>query len=222
MSEISFSRSSVSEYLAEIYERMLKALGPQGWWPGDTPFEVCVGAVLTQNTNWTNVEKAIAGLRERDLLEPRAIFELPREMVAAIIRPAGYYNVKASRLRNFTAFLMEKFGGSLDAMFSLAMEELRSMLLEVNGIGPETADSILLYAGGYPSFVVDAYTMRILKRHDLVFEEAGYDEVRSLFMDSLPEDPVLFNEYHALLVALGRNYCRRSRPLCRGCPLDGI
>lgn len=211
-----------TDRLLDLYECLYTAFGPQNWWPGETPFEVCVGAILTQNTNWTNVSRAIGNLKEAGLLSPEALFPLPRDVLAEFIRPAGYYNVKAERLQTFVAFLMQEFAGNLDAAFSLGLGDLRSRLLSLKGIGPETADSILLYAGGYPIFVVDAYTARILERHGLVGDDVTYDSLQSLFMDHLPPDPALFNEYHALLVKLGKCHCRKERPRCDTCPLDGL
>jgi len=208
--------------LISIYERLLVAFGPQDWWPGDSPFEVCAGAILTQNTSWENVKRAISNLKNKGLLSPRAIYELPRESLARIIRPAGYYNVKAGRLQNFVAFLLGEFEGNLDNMFSMGLETLRPMLLDIKGIGPETADSILLYAGELASFVVDVYTVRALMRHDFIDENADYEGVRSLFMDHLPADVELYNEYHALWVILGKSFCKKTKPRCEGCPLNGI
>jgi len=212
----------VGDQLISVYERLLSAFGPQDWWPGDSPFEVCVGAILTQNTNWENVRKAISNLKDKDLLSPRAIYELPRQSLAQIIRSAGYYNVKAERLQNFVAFLVDNFEGNIDTMFSKGLETLRPMLLDIKGIGPETADSILLYAGELPSFVVDVYTVRALMRHDFIDENADYEGVRSLFMDHLPADVELYNEYHALWVILGKNFCKKTKPRCDGCPLNGM
>jgi endonuclease-3 related protein len=212
----------VRDQLMSIYERLLSAFGPQDWWPGDSPFEVCAGAILTQNTSWENVKRAISNLKDKGLLRPRAIYELPRESLARIIRPAGYYNVKAGRLQNFVAFLLHEFEGNLDTMFSTGLETLRPMLLNIKGIGPETADSILLYAGELPSFVVDVYTVRALMRHDFIDENADYEGVRSLFMDHLPADVELYNEYHALWVMLGKNFCKKTKPRCEECPLNGI
>jgi endonuclease-3 related protein len=205
-----------------IYERLLAAFGPQDWWPGDSPFEVCAGAILTQNTSWENVKRAISNLKNKGLLSPRAIYELPKESLARIIRPAGYYNIKAGRLQNFVAFLLGEFEGNLDNMFSMGLETLRPMLLDIKGIGPETADSILLYAGELPSFVVDVYTVRALMRHGFIDENADYEGVRSLFMDHLPADVELYNEYHALWVILGKSFCKKTKPRCGECPLNGI
>ncbi len=208
--------------LEEIYRRMYEALGPQGWWPGESPFEVCIGAILTQNTNWQNVERAIANLKEAGLLSPQALYALPVEILAEYIRPAGYFRVKARRLKNFIKFLVEEFQSSLDNLFSLPLSEARQRLLGVSGIGPETADSILLYAGGKPIFVVDAYTRRILLRHGLATEDMTYQDLQDLFMKHLPPESTLFNEYHALLVAVGKKFCRPRKPLCSACPLKGV
>jgi endonuclease-3 related protein len=193
-----------TEVLMEIYNRLFEHFGPQYWWPAETPFEVCVGAVLTQNANWQNVEKAIENLKKQGLLDPFKIYKLPEQKLAEIIRPCGFFNIKAKRLKNFVALLVEKFGGNLDKLFSLGLKRAREELLSVKGLGKETVDSMLLYAGGFPIFVVDAYTHRILNRHSLVEEEISYDELQQLFMSCLPEDPGLFNEYHALLVACGK------------------
>jgi len=210
------------EVLKEMYKRMYEALGPQGWWPGETPFEVCVGAILTQNTNWQNVERAINNLKKKGLLSPQALYELPEDVLAELIRPAGYFRVKARRLKNFIRFLVENFEGDLARLFALPLEEARQALLTVSGIGPETADSILLYAGEKPTFVIDAYTRRILIRHGLATEEMGYEDLREMFMRHLPEDSALYNEYHALLVAVGKNFCRPQNPRCEECPLKDI
>lgn len=211
-----------AEVLKEIYQRLYQALGPQGWWPGESPFEVCVGAILTQNTNWQNVERAIANLKQAGVLSPRALYELPEEILAELVRPAGYFRVKARRLKNFIRFLVEYFEGDLEGLFALPLEEARRTLLGVSGIGPETADSILLYAGGKPTFVIDAYTRRILLRHGLATEDMGYEDLREMFMRYLPADPELYNEYHALFVAVGKNFCRPKNPRCEECPLRGI
>jgi endonuclease-3 related protein len=203
-----------------IYHRLSRQLGTQGWWPGRSRFEVIVGAILTQNTNWGNVEKAIRQLRGARALTPSIMAALSRHRLATLIRPAGTFTVKARRLQNFLAFLRTRYGGSVRRMFRDEPARLRDALLEVSGIGPETADSILLYAGNMPVFVVDAYTKRILMRHRLIAPEATYDQVQALFMNSLPRDTQLYNEYHALLVAIGKAYCR-STPCCDICPLRG-
>ncbi len=205
--------------LAEVYHRLLKAFGPQHWWPGQTPFEVIVGAVLVQNTNWQNVEKAIDRLRELDLLRPRTLYDVPPEELEESIRPAGYFRIKAKRLRSLLKFLVEHYDGSLESMFGNDPSNLRQRLLAVHGIGPETADSILLYAGGMPVFVVDTYTHRVLARHGWIGFDYNYDMIQEYFHDNLPDDPAMFNEFHALLVHLGKHYCRKSKPKCRECPL---
>jgi len=208
--------------LEEIYRRLLAHFGPQHWWPAESPFEVMVGAILTQNTNWRNVERAIANLKGAGVLSPAGLYGLGRQELAALIRPAGYYNLKAERLGNLLRLLVEGWAGETAAFLAQPPEELRRCLLEVKGIGPETADSILLYAAGYPFFVVDAYTHRLLYRHGLIPEESGYQEIQELFHTRLRPDPVLFNEYHALIVRTGKEICRRSRPCCADCPLRGI
>ncbi|HEY7678149.1 MAG TPA: endonuclease III domain-containing protein [Candidatus Methylomirabilis sp.] len=204
--------------LLRLYDLMFRAYGPQHWWPARTRFEVVVGAVLTQNTAWTNVEKAIARLRAAGALRPAALAALPRQRLAALIRSAGYYNIKAERLQNLLRYLRRRCGLHLPRLFRGAPQALRRELLAVNGIGPETADSILLYAGNIPIFVVDAYTRRILARHGLLRPDAGYGETQALFTAHLPPDVALFNEYHALLVMVGKDHCR-SVPRCETCPL---
>ncbi len=213
---------TTDEKLRRFYDAMFAALGPQGWWPGETPLEVVVGAILTQNTNWRNVERAIANLKRESLLEVGALEAVAPERLAEVIRPAGYFRIKARRLKNFVHMLAERFGGDLGALLTLPTEALRESVLSVRGIGPETADSIVLYAAGRPVFVVDAYTVRILYRHGVVEADAGYDEVQALFHDALPADADLFGEYHALLVAVGKRWCRKRRPQCRGCPLEAV
>ena len=192
--------------------------GPQHWWPARTRFEVVVGAILTQNTAWSNVEHALAALRSLRLLTPARLAGLPLRRLAELIRPSGYFRVKALRLRAFLRYLRRRYHGSLNLMSRAPLDPLRGELLAVPGIGPETADSILLYALGRPVFVVDAYTRRVLSRHRLLPHEADYEEARAFFERHLPSDPRLFNEYHALLVAVGKQYCR-SHPYCEECPL---
>ena len=206
--------------LVDIYTALLDHFGPQQWWPGETPFEVMVGAVLTQNTNWTNVSRAIANLQEENLLSLAALANLPEAVLAEKIRPSGYYNLKARRLKNLLALISrEEPAGDLDRFFSRETLILREKLLSVKGIGPETADSILLYAAQKPVFVVDAYTYRMLTRHGLIGEETDYAEMQDLFMGNLPADVKLYNEFHALIVRLGKEYCKKSRPRCQQCPL---
>ena len=210
-----------SHFITEIYSKLLSAFGPQHWWPGETPFEVMVGAILTQNTNWGNVEKAIANLKRRGVLGPHALHLLSHEELAALIRPAGYFNIKAKRLRNFLDYFIETYGGDVTRMRAQSLETLREELLAVKGIGPETADSILLYALDKPSFVIDAYTHRILARHFLITEEADYHEMQELMKASLQQDTALYNEYHALLVRVGKEFCK-TKPQCEKCPLNGM
>ncbi|HOP40650.1 MAG TPA: endonuclease III domain-containing protein [Geobacteraceae bacterium] len=203
----------------EIFDILLDSYGPRYWWPAETPFEVCVGAILTQNTNWTNVEKAIANLKSAGLLSPAELRDISVEQLAELIRPAGYFNVKSARLKDFIYWLYTHHGGSLDALFAGDLAAVRTELLRVRGIGPETCDSMLLYAGHKPSFVVDAYTKRLFSRLDLISATASYDRVRDLFMANLPADPELYNEYHALIVEHCKERCR-TRPLCGECPLS--
>jgi len=210
------------ELLEEIYRRLDEAYGDQRWWPGETPFEVAVGAILTQNTNWTNVARAIANLKREGVLSPGALRALPADELAWLIRPAGYYNVKARRLRAFLDFLAEDFAGDMAAIAACGLEDLRPRLLAVKGIGRETADSILLYACGLATFVVDAYTCRVLTRHGLAAEDADYDELKELFETNLPTDVRLYNQYHALLVKVGKERCRPREPRCEGCPLEPL
>lgn len=209
----------MNSMLREIYERLLKAFGPQKWWPGDSPFEIVVGAVLVQNTAWRNVERAIQNLRDADVMQPQSLYTLPEQELAELIRPAGYYQVKARRLRNLLRLIVERYDGSLEAMFSVDLATLREELLSVSGIGPETADAILLYAGGLPAFVVDTYTHRVLARHGWIGYDAGYHEIKDHFESNLPADAALYNEYHALLVRLGKDYCKKTGPKCEACPL---
>jgi endonuclease III related protein len=204
----------------EVFETLLKSYGPLHWWPAETPIEVCVGAILTQNTNWLNVEKAIVNLKREGVLSLEALWDLDRERLAELIRPSGFFNVKSVRLKEFIGWVLNGHG-SLDAMFSGDWMNLRDELIGVRGIGRETCDSILLYAGGKPSFVVDAYTKRLFSRLDLVSESDSYERVRAFFMEALPQDSSLFNEYHALIVEHCKRHCRK-RPLCTGCPLRAI
>jgi len=215
----SLKTGPVGESLLLFYEAMADRLGPMRWWPARTVFEVIVGAILTQNTAWGNVERAITNLRRERLLTPRAIERVPQAKLARLVRPSGYFRQKAKKLKAFVRFLRQGYGGSLARMFRTPTEELREKLLRVHGIGPETADSILLYAGGRAVFVADAYTKRILARHGLASEKAGYEEVRALFEKNLPREVRLWNEYHALIVNVGKNWCRKRAPKCGECPL---
>jgi endonuclease-3 related protein len=207
--------------LTQLYDRLFSAFGPQKWWPAKTPFEVIVGAVLTQNAAWRNVERALDNLRAARVLAPRALHRLPQSELAKLIRPSGYFRVKARRLKNLLDFMFTRYRGSLKRMFATDLFTLRMELLEVNGIGPETADSILLYAGNLPTFVVDAYTHRVLKRHGLIERDADYDAVKRRFESELPPEAALYNEYHALFVRVGNRHCRKT-PSCESCPLADL
>ena len=209
------------ETLREIYELLFERFGRQHWWPGETRFEIMVGAILTQNTNWGNVEKAIGNLKGANLLTPEGLHGVDISELAALIRPAGYYNVKAKRLKNFIEWLFEAYGGELGALDGIGTARLREELLGVKGIGRETADSILLYALGRGIFVVDAYTARVAIRHGLIEPEADYEQLRELFQSNLPQEVGLFNEYHALLVRVGKEFCRPTAR-CGGCPLEKL
>ena len=205
--------------LLTIYDTLLGFFGEQGWWPADTPFEVVVGAVLTQNTAWRNVERAIENLKGEALLTPMGLQGVDESRLAELIRPAGYYNVKARRLKNLIEFLAGEYGGDLSKIFTEPLATLRGKLLAVKGIGPETADSILLYAGEKPIFVIDAYTRRILSRHGMIADEASYGDIQDLFMRNLPQNVALYKEYHALFVQLAKTFCKTTSH-CAGCPLE--
>jgi endonuclease-3 related protein len=209
---------SAGQRLMEMFHHLLNHFGPQKWWPAQTELEMMVGAVLTQNTNWKNVEKAIENLKRGSLLSLRDLRLLSISELAEAIRPAGYFNIKAKRLKNLIDFIVEHYQADLSIFLKEETETLRQGLLSVKGIGPETADSILLYAARRPIFVIDAYTHRILRRHGMTDEQASYHELQALFTDHLPDDPALFNEFHALIVKTGKEYCRR-KPLCNLCPL---
>jgi endonuclease-3 related protein len=211
----------MNRILMKIYQKLYQAFGSRHWWPGETSFEVMVGAILTQNTSWRNVEKAIQRLKENGILNPEGVYHLKKSQLAPLIRSSGYYRIKADRLKSFVDFLFGEYGGDLKRMKRERLAELREKLLGVKGIGPETADSILLYGLKKPIFVVDAYTKRILSRHGMISEKASYEEVQKLFMDHLPPGEKLFNEYHALFVHLGKTVCGKS-PKCNICPLKGI
>jgi endonuclease III related protein len=204
--------------LKKYFDALRAHYGPPKWWPADSPFEVMVGAILTQNTSWKNVEKAIHNLKVYELLDARKIHELDQDTLAMAIKPAGTYNLKAARLKGFVAWFLERFDGDIDRMKQASPDRLREELLEVKGIGPETADAILLYALGMPVFVVDAYTHRMLTRHDLALEEATYDDLKEVFERNLPRDPKLYNDFHALIVAVGKEFCR-PKAKCEECPL---
>ncbi len=245
--------SSAEDKIRQYYKTLHQAWGPQHWWPAETRFEVIVGAYLTQNTAWTNVERALANLRDAQVLSVEGIRKIKLARLERLIRPSGYFRQKAKRLKTFVAFLDRQYSGELDKLFSQPTEKVREELLSLNGVGPETADSILLYAGNHPVFVVDAYTRRILARHQLMPEKADYEEIRQLFQHSLPplvdkgtarfsqqrsaiplgaahppsamsterRDPLaqIYNEMHGLIVGVGKQYCKKSKPACEDCPL---
>ena len=208
----------IARYLKDVYNKLYSHFGPQHWWPADNSFEVIIGAILTQNTAWANVEKAIFGLKKKKLISPKRLYNADAKTIAELIRPCGYYNLKTARIKSFLDALFEEFKGSLPSMFSLRPTPLRERLLAIKGIGPETADSILLYAAKKPVFVIDAYTRRFLLRHKLIKKEASYQQMQSLFEENLPKRTNLFNEYHALVVRLAKEFCR-GVPLCSICPL---
>jgi endonuclease-3 related protein len=191
--------------------------GPSNWWPGETPFEIIVGAVLTQNTAWTNVEHAICNLKLSKLLDFETMAAAQDDLICSLIRPAGYYNIKTKRLRNL--FEAIKAIGGIELFFSLDTSTMRDLLLDVNGIGEETADSICCYAAGKRSFVVDAYTKRILSRHKIAAEKASYCEVQDIFVNGLPNDLQVYKDMHAYIVFIGKDFCRKKSPRCEECPV---
>jgi endonuclease-3 related protein len=208
--------------LKQVYDRLLKAYGPQHWWPGDTPFEVMVGAVLTQNTAWSNVERAIHNLKLYEALSPQAILDAPHEQLAQWLRPSGYFNIKAVRLKHYCQWYIKE--GEYPRLAGWETDSLRKGLLSVKGVGPETADDILLYAFERPVFVIDAYTRRIFSRLNYITGEEGYEELRHFFEKGLARnrDKVqLFNEYHALIVNHAKDYCRK-KPVCDSCCLKRV
>ena len=209
------------------YTLMRRHFGHQQWWPGETPFEVCVGAILTQNTNWGNVERAIANLKSTGPLTPSRLFALPEAELAALLRPAGYFNLKARRLRAFLRVLVEQYGGELKRLFAGETPRVRERLLAIKGIGPETADSMLLYAGGHHSFVIDAYTHRIFQRHGWSGKQHDYHTLKALCEEGLNHRPTsrrldYWQDYHAQLVMVGKHYCRPGQPDCVACPLRSL
>lgn len=205
--------------LMEIYRRLYAHFGPRRWWPADTPFEVMVGAILTQNAAWANAARAIENLKKEKLLSVRKMGEARHRRLSRLIRPSGFYKEKTKKLKNLIKFLKSTCRGRIPALGAYRTKILREKLLDVKGIGPETADSILLYALGRPVFVVDAYTKRIFSRHKLLSDKAAYGQIQKFFMDTLGKNTGLFNEYHALIVETGKNYCKKKKPLCKICPL---
>jgi len=206
----------------EAYELLYEHFGPQDWWPGETPLEVMVGAVLTQNTNWINVTKAIDNLDKDGMLGYPQLIDMPVDRLAEYIQPSGYYNLKAKRLHNLLMMIENLYDGDLDCFFKDDMMSARENLLGVKGVGPETADSILLYACGHPVFVIDSYTHRVFSRHNLVEEETDYYTMQTTFMDHLPGDVQIFSEFHALIVLVAKKFCKKTNPLCDQCPLSGL
>ena len=211
--------NSSKNKLLNFYETLLNHYGPQHWWPADDAFEVMVGAVLTQNTNWNNVEKAIANLKTAGKIAPQEIDRLSHEELARLIRPAGYFNIKARRLKNLVHWFIEKYQGKIENLAQGSIDGLREELLALNGIGPETADSIILYALEKPTFVVDTYTFRLLVRHGCIDSDCGYDEIKYFCENNLPQDLSLYNELHALIVRVGKQFCK-PKPRCPDCPLE--
>ena len=212
-------KGSRDRLIREFYKEMFKHFGPQHWWPGETPFEVMVGAILTQNTSWSNVEKAIDRLKKENALSPEAIHNMDTDRLAQLIKPSGFYNLKAKRLKHLIKGFVETFSGSVEMMKEWHINQLREWLLSIPGIGKETADSIILYAIKKPIFVVDAYTRRVLSRHGIISGNEDYDTIQAIFHKHLPKDTELFNEFHALFVKLGKEYCRKKSPICKTCPL---
>jgi endonuclease-3 related protein len=211
----------MKKQLRHIYDNLFTHFGPQGWWPAETSFEVAVGAILTQNTNWGNVEKAIQNLRMAGKLSPDALHTMTHKRLASLIRPAGYFNVKARRLKNFLQLFISVYDGDMTNMKRERLPVIKEKLLSVNGIGQETADSIILYALEKPVFVVDAYTKRVLSRHALLDYNLSYDRFQGFFHAHLRKNVKFYNEFHALFVRLSKEYCRTT-PLCKGCPIEGI
>jgi len=210
-----------SKYLLTIYETLDRYFGDLCWWPGETPFEIIVGAILTQNTSWENVKIAISKLKSKGFLYPEKLIDIEDGILAGLIKSSGYYNVKTKRLKAFLQFLRREYALNLEKMFEENLWTLRAKMLDVNGIGEETADSILLYAGNKPIFVVDLYTRRILQRHEIIDGGLSYGEIQKLFMNSIPNSVRLFNQYHALFVNTGKHFCRKA-PRCEGCPLENM
>jgi len=212
---------AASRELLNIYRLLLDRFGPLDWWPGETPFEVMVGAILTQNTAWTNVEKAIAAMKAESVMTPEAIASVDLRKLKRLVRPSGYYNQKATRLKTFTRFFLAEYGGSVERMAREETSAVREKLLAVNGIGPETADSIILYALEKPIFVIDAYTRRAFSRLGCLPPDADYHEAQDFFLKHLPADVALYNDFHAQIVYLGKDYCK-PKPRCGECPLQGL
>ncbi len=210
-----------SQRLMEMYKAMHQRFGHQAWWPGETPLEICLGAILTQNTNWGNVVKALANLQAAGAMGVTALHEMPHDRLAELIKPAGYFNIKAKRLKNFLARVHEHSGEDIEKFLNRSVSSLREELLSINGIGRETADAMILYAARKPTFVVDAYTYRIMLRHGVIAREDDYETIKELFESNLPTDIELWNDYHAQLVMVGKTFCRPVAK-CEGCPLESF
>ena len=213
------AEATSAETLRQFYATLLESFGPQGWWPARTRWEVILGAILTQNTTWRNATLALKNLRKAGLLAQRSLRQVPLAELEQLVRPAGFYRQKAKTLHNFANWIDQAHGGSLDSLFSLSVEQARGQLLALNGIGPETADAILLYSGRQPVFVADAYTRRILSRHQLLPQEADYDSAQRFLHQHLPPEEGMFNEFHALLVEAAKRFCHRNVARCEECPL---
>lgn len=209
------------ELISEIYKRLRDRYSKQDWWPSESRFEIIIGAILTQNTNWLNVEKAIKNLKDANMLTTEKMYHCNRETLAELIRPSGYYNIKTKRIKNFLKWLFENYDGKIEALESLETSYLREELLSIKGIGNETADSILLYGLEKPTFIVDSYTARMLGRHGLIDSYYGYKDIKELFESNLSKDAKLYSEFHALIVTLGKKHCKK-RPICVGCPLESL
>lgn len=206
--------------LLNIFNSLLEYFGPRHWWPAETPLEVIFGCILTQNVTWKNVEVAISNLKRKNLININKVLSIPSEDLAQLIKTTRYYNQKTSTLKNFCFMLKNKFDGDLDSLFRLDLENLRKILLSLKGIGKETADAIILYAANKPIFVIDAYTIRIFSRIGFFNQNTGYDEAQRFFHHNLPQDLYLYNEYHALIDALGQNICKAKNPNCYLCPIN--
>lgn len=209
---------NTQQRLLDIFDILLKSFGKRNWWPGETELEIIIGAVLTQNTSWKNVEKAIDNLKQHNALDLQTLFEMDKATLALIIKPSGFYNIKSSRLKNLINVIYNDYASNILNINKLNMWDTREKLLEINGIGKETADSIILYALNKPIFVIDVYTKRFLKNHRIYDGQNDYDSIQGFFMRNLPKDTYLFNEFHALIVYLCQNFCKKV-PLCNKCPL---
>jgi endonuclease-3 related protein len=216
------NKDFTKQKLHQIYDKMFQHFGHRGWWPGDSDFEICVGAVLTQSVSWKNVAKAIENLKKAGLLDLNKMYDAAPEDIEKCIIPTLYYRQKAKKLKAFVSHVTEKYSGDLTAFLGKNLPELRAELLSLYGIGPETADSIILYAAEQPVFVVDTYTRRIFSRLSLFDDDITYEEMQNYFMSHLPNDVQFYNEYHALIVGIGNRFCSNKKPKCAECPLTGL